>query len=338
MSESDVVALTLIEVRAETPDVKTFLFQPAGGALHYEAGQSMTLRLTIDGETLFRTFSIASAPGGETLALTIKAHAGGRATRWMHETLQVGDVVEARRPRGRFSIVNRQGDAVALVSAGSGASPLMAMLRHLAEVAPETDIVWLHAARTPGDILFANELGELQHRIRGLRVAMVVSRPAPGWFGFAGRLTRRLASVAAPDLGRREVFCCGPTAFMDEVRLIHAAEGGRRDHFHIEHFGAVAPAADIPMPDAPESGFAVEMGDKRFLARADETLLAAATRQTIVIPCGCESGMCGTCRVSLVAGEVAMHHQGGLSAEEEAAGYILACSSRPRSDLAIVLS
>ena len=337
MSGTDVLALTLIEVRAETPDIKTFLFRPDGGPLHYEAGQSTTLRLPMDGETLFRTFSIASAPGGETLALTIKAHAGGRATRWMHETLQVGDVVEARRPRGRFTIANRQGDAVALVSAGSGASPLMAMLRHLAQAAPETDIVWLHAARTPGDILFAAELEDLQRRIAGLRVAMVVSRPSPGWFGFSGRLNRRLASVAVPDLGRREVFCCGPTAFMDEVRLIHAAEGGRRDRFHFEHFGAVGPPAPVPMPDAPESGFAVHMGDKRFLARADETLLEAATRQTIVIPCGCASGMCGTCRVTLVAGEVAMHHEGGLSAEEEAEGYILACSSRPRSDIAIEL-
>ncbi|WID96635.1 hybrid-cluster NAD(P)-dependent oxidoreductase [Bosea vestrisii] len=331
--------LTLVEVRPETHDVKTFVFRPEGGVPAYEAGQSMTLRLTLDGETLFRTFSLASAPGrGDTIAMTIKAHAPGRATRWLHETLKVGDSIEGGSPRGRFTIASRQTERLALVSAGSGASPLMAMLRHLADTALESDIAWLHGARTPADMLFPGELAGLQRRMPNLRVAMVASRPEPGWFGFTGRLSRRLVSVALPDLGRREVFCCGPAGFMDEARLIHAAEGGRRELFHVEHFGAIAAPAPIAVAaDAPAAGFAIRFGDKRFTARADETLLEAATRQAIVIPCGCASGMCGTCRVSLVEGEVAMQHNGGISLEEEAERYILACSSRPCSNVTIAL-
>lgn len=314
------------------------IVQPVGIG-HYEAGQSVTLRLTIDGETLFRTFSLASAPGrDETIAMTIKAHAKGRATRWLHEHLSVGDIIDGRSPRGRFTITGRQTETIALVSAGSGASPLMAMLRHLAATAPQSDIAWLHAARTPADILFAAELIQLQRQMPNLKVAMLVSRPEPGWFGFTGRLNRRLVSVALPDFGRREVFCCGLTGFMDEARLIHAAEGGKRDLFHVEHFGAIAPAAPPPTPiDAREDGFAIRFDGKAFTARAHETLLEAATRQNVAIPCGCASGMCGTCRVSLVEGEVAMHHEGGISAEGEARGYILACSSRPRSDVTISL-
>ncbi len=332
----ELLKLAVVAIQAETADIKTFVFRPEGGVPAYQAGQSMTLKLAIDGETLHRTFSLASAPGqGDTLAMTIKAHASGRATRWLHERLAVGDIVEGRSPRGRFTIASRLTERIALVSAGSGASPLMAMLQHLAATAPATDIVWLHAARTPADLLFAQELTELQARMPNLRVAMLASRPAPGWFGFTGRLGRRLASVALPDLGRREVFCCGPAGFMDEARQIHAAEGGERDLFHVEHFGAVAPAV-VPA-NTPAAGFSIRMGEKRFTARADETLLEAATRQTVVIPCGCASGMCGTCRVSLVSGKVEMQHEGGISAEEEAQGYILACSSRPRSDLAIAL-
>lgn len=335
---SDFLRLAVVGIQSETADVKTFLFRPEGGVPAYRAGQSMTLRLLIDGGTLHRTFSLTSAPGGETLAMTIKAQPRGHATRWLHERLVVGDVIEARSPRGRFTIDNRATDKVALVSAGSGASPLMAMLRHLAAAAPDIDVAWLHAARRPADILFAGELAELQARMPRLSVAMLVSAPTPGWFGFSGRLNRRIASVAVPDLGRREVFCCGPAGFMEEARLIHAAEGGARGHFQVEHFGAAAPAAPAVIPaDAPDAGFAVQFGEKRFTARADETLLEAATRQTIVIPCGCASGMCGTCRVSLVSGEVAMRHEGGISADEEAQGYILACSSRPCSDVTIAL-
>jgi ferredoxin-NADP reductase len=338
MNKADFLRLAVVAIRPETEDIKTFVFQPESGMPTYEAGQSITLRLVVDGETLHRTFSLASAPGGETLAMTIKAHRRGRATCWLHERLAIGDVVEGRAPRGRFTIASRKTNRIALVSAGSGASPLMAMLRHLAQVAPDSDVAWLHAARTPGDLLFSGELAELQARMPHLGVAMLASRPAPGWFGYRGRLARRLVSVAMPDFGRREVFCCGPAGFMGEVRLIHAAEGGDRGHFHVEHFGAVAPPAPAARPvDAPDAGLAVQMGEKRFMARADETLLEAATRQTIVIPCGCASGMCGTCRISLVEGEVAMAHQGGLSPEEEAQRYILACSSRPLSDLTIAL-
>ena len=212
------IGLEVVAIRPETADVKTFVFRSQVGLPAHEAGQSMTLRLAIDGEMLFRTFSLASAPGGDTLAMTIKADAKGCATRWLHDSLAIGDVIEARGPRGRFTIASRQTDRLALVSAGSGASPLMAMLRHLAATALDTDIAWLHAARTPADILFARELAEIQASMPRLTVAMLVSRPAPGWFGFSGRLNRRLVSVALPDFGRREVFCCGPAGFMDEAR------------------------------------------------------------------------------------------------------------------------
>ncbi|RYE31218.1 MAG: hybrid-cluster NAD(P)-dependent oxidoreductase [Hyphomicrobiales bacterium] len=331
--------LTVVEIRDETRDIKTFVFRSEGGVPAYLAGQSMTLKLELGGETLFRTFSLASAPDSTgTIAMTIKAHAKGRVTRWLHDELQVGASLEARSPKGRFTIDSRRTDRLALVSAGSGASPLMAMLRHLAATAPDLDIHWLHAARTPADVLFARELAALQMGMPRLKVGILVSRAEPGWFGFSGRLGRRLVSVALPDFGRREVFCCGPAGFMDEARLIHAAEGGARDLFHIEHFGAAKPAAPPPAPvDAPAQGYAVTFGDKRFTAAPGETLLQAATRQTVVIPCGCASGMCGTCRVSLVSGAIDMQHDGGISPEEEAQGFILACSSRPRSDVTITL-
>lgn len=331
------VGLTVVAIRPETHDTKTFVFRAEAAALSYAAGQSMTLALPVGGEILVRTFSLASAPDGSgTIAMTIKAHASGRATRWLHDALAVGARLKARGPAGRFTIDRRRGDRLALVSGGSGASPLMAMLRHLAATAPDSDVHWLHAARTPRDILFAREIADLQGRMPGLKATMVVSRPEPGWFGFTGRLGRRLVSVALPDYGRREVFCCGPTGLMEEARLTHAAEGGARERFHREHFGAGVPAPRPPGP-AEAAGYAVTLGSKQFTAEPGETLLQAAVRQAIVIPCGCAAGLCGTCRVTLVSGAVDMAHEGGLSPDEEARGFILACSSRPRSAVTISL-
>lgn len=324
-----------VAIRDETPTIRTFVLRPRDGGFSHLPGQAMTLALDVGGTKLYRTFSIASAPGGDTIELTIKRHPEGRATTWLHQALNPGMTVAATGPVGRFVL---EGDGpVAFVSAGSGASPLMAMLRHLAATAPGTDIAWFHAARDAGELVFGPELAELQRRLPRLSASVTLSRPAPGWFGYRGRLGRRLMSVAVPDFGRRRVYCCGPDSFMQTARLIHAAEGGLAADFHIEHFAAppAAPVAAVIATDTPAA--TVTLGERSFPVAPTETILEAATRRQIVIPCGCAAGICGTCRVTLVSGEVAMAHNGGLSPEDEAAGYILACSSRPKTDVTIAL-
>ncbi|MGQ3027177.1 MAG: 2Fe-2S iron-sulfur cluster-binding protein [Ferrovibrionaceae bacterium] len=327
--------LDCIAVRDETPTVKSFALRPRETGFCHLPGQAVTLALDIAGETLYRTFSIASAPGGETIELTIKRHPQGRATGWLHQVLGPGMTVSASGPVGRF-VLDGAGP-VAFVSAGSGASPLMAMLRHLAATAPGTDVAWFHAARDEEEVVFARELTALQRQLPKLSVSVVLSRPGPGWFGYRGRLGRRLLSVAIPDFARRRVYCCGPDGFMQAARLIHAAEGGAKDDFHIEHFGAAPKAPDVLVGETDASTVEVTLGERSFPVAPTETILEAATRRQIVIPCGCASGICGTCRVKIVTGEVTMRHNGGLSPEDEAAGYILACSSRPRTDVTITL-
>ncbi len=330
---SQAFRLTCTAVLDETPTVRTFTFRPDVPVAH-EAGQALTLCLEVDGETLYRTFSLSAptAPDG-LLALTVKAHRDGRATRWLHDRLAPGSTLTATGPHGRFTLAKRGGShPVAFVSAGSGATPLMAMLRHLAAGDPTVDAVWYHAARGPSEALFPEVLTRLQERMPNLRVAVAVGRAAPGWFGLVGRTSRRLLSVAIPDLPRRSVFCCGPDAFMDDVKLIHVAEGGSLDAFHTERFGA--PAVQPPPDVARATGASshpLTIGDRVVEVGAEETILQAALRGGIVIPCGCGQGLCGTCRMARVSGDIAMSHQGGLSPEEEAAGLILACSSRLRS-------
>ena len=303
----------------------------------------MTLALPVEGEILYRTFSVSSAPCSDgVVEMTVKAHPGGRATGWLHRNLQPGGKLFARRPRGRFTLARRSGEKLAFVSGGSGATPLMAMLRHLAATEHDADVAWFHAARAPEEVLFPAELAGLQDRMPNLRIAVTVSRPGPGWFGFRGRLSRRLLSVAIPDLGRRDVFCCGPAPFMEEARLIHRAEGGRPEAFHTEAFGPVslgAAAASIADADAGAGGtaYALRVGSRVLQVKADETILQASLRQGVVIPCGCGQGLCGTCRITRVAGDVEMRHQGGLAPDEEQSGYILACSTRLRSDAEIRL-
>lgn len=344
-------------VRDETADVRTWTFEDeTGERIAFRAGQAITLVLPVEGGTLHRTFSIASsAAQSARIELTVKAPAAGRATQWMRGALRPGMFVEATAPHGRFVLPERPG-RLALVSAGSGATPLVAMLRTLADgwtghgtgdgayhvahrdsAATAADIAWIHAARTPADVLFAAELTSLQQQLPRLSVSIAVARPEPGWFGYRGRVNRRLLSVMAPDLASRDVLCCGPAGFMDEVRRIHAAEGGDAARFQVEHFAAVpSPAVSWPSAEpGPASGYTVSFAGNSFQAQPSETILEAAGRGNVVIPCGCGGGMCGTCRMRLEAGTVEMRHQGGLLPEEEAQGWILACSAKPRSDLVL---
>jgi ferredoxin-NADP reductase len=333
--------LECIEVRIETPTVKTFVFRDldANGAMHFVPGQSMMLTLDIAGERLQRTFSIASAPlETGTLELTIKAPADGRATRWLHDALRPGMTLGARYPLGQFQLdLDTDSEKpIALVSAGSGASPLMSMLRTLAVHRPDADVAWFHAARGIGDILFARELATLQASMPNLKVSVVLSAPAPGWFGLRGRVSRRIISAAMPDFNLREVYCCGPASFMDELRRIHAADGARHAGFHTEHFAPVE-LFPVEAPSEIDNGVThqVTLGDKTFQTRSNETILMAASRQNVVIPCGCASGICGTCKLRRVSGVIEMRHQGGMSDKEEAQGFVLACSSRAASDVTL---
>jgi glycine betaine catabolism B len=340
---SGYLALTCIGVRVETQTIKTFKFQADDtSATRHEAGQAVTLALDVDGETLYRTFSLSSAPSPDrTIEMTVKAHPAGRATVWMHETIRPGTILRSGPARGGFTLARRGRAKLAFVSGGSGATPLMAMLRYLAAHEPNADVAWFHAARNPAEVLFSAELARLQERMPALSVSVTVSQPGPGGFGLRGRLSRRMLSVAIADYAQRDVFCCGPSSFMDEAKLSYMAEGGRKDAFHTEAFGSPTASAASSGPaveatDAPS--FQLRVGDRLLQVRGDETVLQAALRQGVVIPCGCGQGLCGTCRVMRVSGTVDMHHQGGLAAEEEQSGYILACSTRLRSDAEIRLS
>jgi len=334
--------LECVDVRCESPDVKTFVFRDTTlDAPRFVAGQAMLLTLDIDGERVDRTFSIASAAGAvdnnNTLELTLKRQPAGRVTRWLHDELKPGMRVRSRYPLGVFRLDTMPQGPIALVSAGSGASPLMSMLRTLARHAPGQDIAWFHAARRVEDILFADEIATLQTRMPKLQATITLSQPGPGWFGLRGRVSRRLIAAAIPDFFTREVYCCGPTSFMDDIRRIHAADGARHARFHVEHFGAAAVStspADSAVLDT-DTRFNITLGDKHFTARVGETILMAASRQQVVIPCGCASGICGTCKLHRHSGVIDMRHQGGLSTQDEAKGLVLACSSRPLSDLVL---
>jgi ferredoxin-NADP reductase len=247
------LVLELAAIRRETAEISSFDFQPVGlgGPLRFHPGQALTLQLQVEGGTAYRTFTIASSPTRpECVTLTVKAAATGRVTRWMHSALVPGMRIAARGPVGRFSVVWHHARKLLLISAGSGATPMMSMLRWLADRREDTDVAYVHVARTPENLLFRAELEVLQRDMINLRVSHVVTAPpaADAWSGPSGRLTGPMLAAIVPDASTRETFCCGPAAFMTAVESIYRAEGGDALRFHTETFGAGA--SDIAEPEA----------------------------------------------------------------------------------------
>ena len=332
--------LECVMVIPETPDVATFAFRaPSGAWFDYEPGQFLTLDLPVPGGAVQRTYTISSSPSRPlSISLTVKAQQDSIGTRWMLDHLRPGMKIKAYGPAGIFSFHRHPAEKYLFISAGSGITPMMSMTTGAWDSGDMPDIVFVHAARRPSDIIFRERLDQFANRVPGLQLRYTVKEPDPFrvWHGYHGRLNQIMLGLMAPDYLEREVFCCGPEPFMQAVRDMLNALGFDMDRYHQENFQApVEKPADAPQinditPDAA-TGAQISFTTSGVVAACTETdtVLAVARANGLNIPSGCTFGLCGTCKIRKTAGEVHMVHNGGISDEDIADGYILACCSNP---------
>ncbi|RDW14583.1 hybrid-cluster NAD(P)-dependent oxidoreductase [Paracoccus thiocyanatus] len=324
----------------ETLDTSTFTFRaPSGAWFNYRPGQFVTLDLPLPGGNLQRTYTISSSPSRPlSISVTVKAQPGSIGGRWMLDHLRPGMRLKAFGPAGIFSFVQHEAPKYLFISAGSGITPMMSMATWAWDSGEMPDIVFVHAARAPGDIIFRQRLEGMADRVPGLQLRFTVeeSDPFRSWHGYRGRLNQIMLGLMAPDYLEREVFCCGPEPFMQAVRDMLIALGYDMDRYHQESFGApIRNQAETPVLDdlVPDQESAAQVtfemsGVTANCAQAD-TVLAVAKANGLNIPSGCTFGLCGTCKIKKTAGEVHMVHNGGITDEDIEDGYILACCSHP---------
>ena len=339
--------LELVSVIDEAPQVKTFVFRSDGQAwFRYKPGQFITLELPTADGTLLRTYTLSSSPSRPfSIAVTVKAQAGSIGSRWMFENLKPGDRVKAYGPAGDFSHHDYPAEKYLFISAGSGITPMMSMLRWLNDCAPGADVAFINCARRPDEIIFRKELDLIGSRMPALALGFVVEQRSSceSWSGLLGCLDAVRLALLSPDFLEREIFCCGPEGFMRGVREILEAAGFDMAHYHQESFCAPA-VEEVPAPFSgnEETEPAAETFPLRFSLSdveasclPDQTVLQAARAVGVRISAACEFGLCGTCKVKKSFGEVAMSHNGGILDEEIAEGFILACCSRPLTPIEI---
>ncbi len=342
--------LEVVNITDEAPDVKTFTFEAAAPALFsYKAGQFLNLELPTPSVPLLRTYTISSSPSRPlTLAITVKAQIASVGTRWMFDNLVIGSLVKAVGPAGHFTLELAKRNRLLFISAGSGVTPMMSMLRWLADVSPTTEVAFIHCARSPADIIFRDELYHLSRTMKNLRLGFIVEQidQSHSWSGLVGRIDRDKISAILPDFNEREVYCCGPDPFMKWVRSLLLSNGVPEDNYHEEAFSFPAKPEVLPATPSISQELVLSPAVRSHIVRfqtseielacdPEETLLQAARRAGVRILSVCEMGLCGTCKVMKTSGNVVMEHSGGITDEEIVDGYVLACCSKPMTQVEI---
>ncbi|MDB2384266.1 hybrid-cluster NAD(P)-dependent oxidoreductase [Endozoicomonas sp.] len=321
--------LTCVERENIARNFVTFWFE-AKNKEHlpdYLPGQHLPITLMIAQQTIFRRYTLSSSPSRPgRYGISVKRVDGGKVSNWLHDHFTVGDTLQAERPEGHFHLHEKK-NKLLLMSAGSGITPMMAMLRYLADNEQIADVVFYHQCRTQIDIAFKDELSQLQQRYAGLRVQTALTQPETDWQGVCGRFSHHhLAFI--PDWSQRQSFVCGPAGFMKASRAILTRAGLPQNYYHQESFGEQKVDAS-----GNEKVIQVSINGQLFQGNNQQPLLDQAESEGMPLPYNCRAGLCGVCKVKVASGRVNQPDVSGLMQDEIEQGYVLACCSVPETDI-----
>ena len=346
--------LTVAAIRRESDSVISIRLEDPDDAPLPPAwpGQYLTLRIQPDTKqrAVLRNYSLSGPPDAGYYRITVKREYDGAASGFLHTRLAVGDQLDIAAPRGTF-ILDRTHAPVLLISAGIGATPVLAMLHALAGEHSDREIWWLHGARSGRDHSFAAEARTLLASLPNVRTHVYYSRPSPNDlegrdFDSAGRLTASLLAELAPPRDA-EAYLCGPTPFMEEISAGLAGMGIDASRIHTEPFGPApgltpgiaATPARTPHPPAgqPGNGPTIEFARSNLAIpwSSDYTsLLELAEACDVPVRWSCRTGVCHNCETTLIAGNVDYNPD---PVEPPADGSALICCSQPRDDVVLDL-
>jgi ferredoxin-NADP reductase len=330
-SSSGPIHLVLVATEQQTHDAKTLRFRISDESnLRAKPGQFLTFHWKIDGKQMPRSYTISSSPmDNGYVEITPKRAENGCVSVFLNEKAKPGLTVEASGPYGRFYFNERLHQGIGLVAAGSGITPMIAMIRYIDDLRLATNVRLLYFVRTAADIIFENELARLAGSLPNFKYEVCLSRPDPIWKGRSGRLSEELVARQLLDLDTPTFFLCGPRGFMDSARKSLTTLGVNQERILQESFGE-SNAAPEPRSseERPVQTVVFTRSEKVCEVPAGNTLLDVAEMNGIKIPFGCRQGVCGTCVTRVLSGTVRMDAEHGLTAEQKHAGYVLPCVSR----------
>ena len=343
--------LIVKEVRRETKDAVSVAFELSKeqqSVFKYTPGQYLTLRATINGEEVRRSYSICAAPHEGELRVAIKEIEGGKFSSYANRSLKAGDTLESMAPMGNFAW-KHEGSAAHVVgwAAGSGITPIAAIAKSVLNSDNESTFTLFYGNKTSNSIIFKDELEDLKNTyVDRFEVHHVLSREDQGSDYTSGRLDADKVSAyngkffdAATTTGH---FLCGPLGMIEGVSGVLESLGTAKAKIHFELFNtagateeakakssakASANAKVTVVLDGEETHF--EMGPKDYVL--DAALDAGAD-----VPYACKGAVCCTCRAKVLKGTAEMVMNYALVDDEVKDGYVLTCQTHATSDELVV--
>ena len=315
-------------IRRETADAVTLLLEPVDGRpLPFSAGQYLTHCFEVGGRAVKRAYSISSmhSPDSNSVACTIKAVEGGVASGFVQTGIEVGYQYTVIGPSGDFLLPADYDGPLAFLAAGSGITPVMAMIDTVLHQDPGRPVSLVYASRRQSDIIFADRLAELDDTCPGLTVTYVLSRPDADWAGRRGRLDGEQAAKLLQVEPGAQIYLCGPADLMADTTGALLADGVPADRIHRERFYAAAQHT-TPLPTLPQP-IEFRRSNLTIVAQPGETILEAGLRGGVNLDFSCTVGGCGACKVRMVSGAVSIDEPNCLTDTEKADGYTLGCSA-----------
>jgi ferredoxin-NADP reductase len=346
--------LQVSRIDRESGSILSLLLVPADGhpLVAAEPGQFVVLRVrpNPDAPPLLRSYSLSDASSADHYRVSIKQELNGVASTYLHKYVRVGDVLDVSAPRGSFTL--QSGDRpIVLLSAGVGATPVLAMLHSLAAAASPRQVWWLYGARSRYDHPFAQESRDLVQALPHSRSRILYSRPGPeDRLGFDFDAAGRLGVPVLDELGvprDADFYLCGPSAFLGDLSAGLAAWGVATDRIHKEIFGpgesltpgiSAEPTRAVHAPagpagDGPQVSFARSGLTVRWDAKY-QNLLELAEACDVPVRWSCRTGVCHNCESGLISGAVSYRPE---PLDQPAAGDLLICCSQPQQDVVIDL-
>jgi ferredoxin-NADP reductase len=286
----------ILEVRRETEDSATLVIKPGWGfSFDYQPGQYMGIGLLVEGRWRWRSYSLTSSPAtsasARTVTITVKAMPEGFLSTHLVDGVAPGTIVRLAAPQGNFVLPDPAPSSILFLTAGSGITPVMSMLRTLVRRNQITDITHVHSVPTESDVMFGAELAALAANQPGYRLQLRATRTQ-------GRFDLARLDHEVPDWRDRQTWACGPEGMLVQAENVWSA-AGISERLHLERFAVskAAPAGAGGTVTFARSGRAVA-------ADAATSLMDAGEGAGVQMPFGCRMGICQSCVVSLVDGHV----------------------------------
>jgi ferredoxin-NADP reductase/sterol desaturase/sphingolipid hydroxylase (fatty acid hydroxylase superfamily) len=330
--------LTVSAIRQEANDAFSIEFSNVPALFRdFSAGQHLTIKVTIKGETLYRTFSISSIPNTDNLlTLTIKKIKGGKITNYLAEHLKVGDSLEVTAPSGQFYLnpePAHQNNYV-MIAGGSGITPIYSMIGTILKFEPKSKITLFYANRTSSSIIFKEKIEQWTREFsRQFKVKHFLNEEENPQNAIKGYITRISLEemVNHYDKNKLDFYLCGPEIMTNKLIEDLAYLGIAKEKIHRELF-LITGQTQVSTSQKAQVSAKVFGKTYQFETEEGKTILQSGLNQNVPLPFSCQSGLCGMCKMKCTEGKVTMKSNQALTENELKEGYILTCQSLPQSD------